>query len=144
MARIDDSNASGHEHDAELDMEHDHDHDDLQACIEECLNCHIACTTTAQYCLAQGGRHADADHVGLLLDCAEMCQTSANFMLRGSPYHPITCLACAEVCRGCEEACRAFDDDEQMRLCADACASCADHCERMAATDDDDEEDDEA
>ena len=27
-------------------------------------------------------------------------------MLRGSPYHVITCAACAELCRACEEACR--------------------------------------
>ena len=117
--------------------------EEMLRCIELCFDCHKACVQTLQYCLQQGGPHAEPQHVRLMMDCAEICQTSANFMLRGSPYHPITCLACAEVCRGCEEACRAFDDDEQMRLCADACASCADHCERMAATDDD-EEDDEA
>ena len=129
----------GQEHD---DAAHDHpDQDTLQACIEECLNCHVACTTTAQYCIAQGGALADPDHVGLLLDCAEMCQTSANFMLRGSPYHPITCLACAELCRGCEESCRAVGgEDEQLQLCAEACASCAEHCERMAETEDDEAE----
>jgi len=137
MARTDDSHAGAGAHQHDEEHEHDHEHDELQECIEECLNCHIACTTTAQYCLSQGGQHADADHLGLLLDCAEICQTSANFMLRGSPYHPITCLACAEVCRGCEESCRAFTDDDQMQLCADACASCAEHCERMAETDDD-------
>ena len=61
--------------------------------------------------------------VGLLLDCAEMCQTSANFMLRGSPYHVITCGACAELCRACEEACRGVTGDEQLTHCADVCAS---------------------
>ncbi|HEU4629876.1 MAG TPA: four-helix bundle copper-binding protein [Gemmatimonadaceae bacterium] len=125
--------------------EHGPDSEMLQACIEECLNCHVACTTTAQYCLAQGGEHADADHVGLLLDCADICQTSANFMLRGSPYHPIICLACAELCRACEESCRSVDpEDAQMRLCAESCASCAEHCERMAETEDEGEETEEA
>ena len=33
----------------------------------------------------------------VLLDCAEICQTSANFMLRGSPLHTNTCAACAIV-----------------------------------------------
>ena len=114
------------------------DHEMLQHCIEECLNCHATCTATAQYCLAEGGPLADADHIGLLLDCAEICQTSANFMLRGSPYHPITCLACAELCRACEESCRTIAaEDEQLALCADACAECAQHCERMAEADDD-------
>jgi len=67
-----------------------------------------------------------------LLDCAELCQTSANFMLRGSPYHVITCGACAELCRACEEACRGHAGDEQLVHCADVCASCADSCDRMA------------
>ena len=116
------------------------DHDMLQHCIEECLNCHATCTATAQYCLSEGGPLADADHVGLLLDCAEICQTSANFMLRGSPYHPITCLACAELCRACEESCRTIaGEDEQLGLCADACAECAQHCERMAESDGEEE-----
>jgi hypothetical protein len=137
MAHSHDAATGGHDHDEDDGI----DHDALQQCIEECLNCHVACTTTAQYCLMQGGQHADADHVGLLLDCAEICQTSANFMLRGSPYHPITCLACAELCRACEESCRGYGDDEQMRMCADTCAECAQNCERMAETDGDEEVD---
>jgi hypothetical protein len=61
-----------------------------------------------------------------------MCQTSSNFMLRGSPYHVITCGANAELCRACEEACRTIQGDEQLSHCADICASCAESCDRMA------------
>lgn len=110
-----------------------HDHDMLQQCIEECLNCHAACTMTAQYALGEGGEMADPGVVGVLLDCADICQTSANFMLRGSPYHGTTCAACAEICRACEEACRAFPDDEQLSHCAEICNACAQSCEEMAA-----------
>lgn len=119
----------------------DHEHDEIQQCIEECLNCHAACTMTAQYALGEGGDKADAGLVGVLLDCAEICQTSANFMLRGSPYHGATCAACAELCRATEDALRDFGDDEQMAHCAEMCATCATSCERMAAmdTDGDDE-----
>ena len=114
---------------------------EMQSCIDECLECHRICLETAAHCLALGGNHAEANHITALLDCAEICQTSANFMLRGSPYHPITCLACAELCRGAEESCRQVGgEDEQLALCAEACAACADHCERMAATDDDDDD----
>ena len=122
----------GHQHDHEHDHEHEHGADEIQDCIEACLNCHAACTMAAQHCLAQGDEKADIDMVGVLLDCAEICQTSANFMLRGSPYHGVTCAACAEVCRVCEEACRNFSDDEQLLDCAETCASCAEHCEHMA------------
>jgi hypothetical protein len=135
--------AHGHEHshghEYEPDHEHNEEHDELQHCIEECLNCHAVCTMTAQYCLMQGGELASADHVGMLLDCAEICQTSANFMLRGSPYHAITCSACAVLCHACADACREFDDEE-LQQCAEMCASCAEHCEAMAAEDGEDEE----
>lgn len=121
-----------HDHDHDHDHEHDHDHDPMQQCIEDCLNCHALCTMTAQYCLAEGGEHAEVSRVGVLLDCAEACQTSANFMLRGSPYHELTCGVCAEICRACERACRAIEDDEQLEHCADVCRACAESCEAMA------------
>ena len=113
--------------------EHDHDHDEMDESIEACLQCHVICTMTAQYCLAEGGAHAEVGHVGLLLDCAEICQTSANFMIRGSPFHAVTCGACAELCRACAEACRAFAGDENMAHCAEVCDACAESCEQMAA-----------
>lgn len=121
--------------------DHEHAHEELQECIEECMNCHAACTMTIQHCLAVGGLHNEINLVGVLLDCAEMCQTSANYMLRGSPYHVITCAACAELCRACAEACRSVEDDEQMAHCADVCEECARSCEAMAnAGEGDDEE----
>jgi hypothetical protein len=104
--------------------------DALQDCIEECLNCHVVCTTAVQHCLVAGGELSDQSLVGVLLDCAEMAQVSANFMVRGSPYAMVTAAACAELCRTAEEACRAADD-ERLRECAEACAACAGCCERI-------------
>jgi hypothetical protein len=118
-----------------MDPETGHDeqaHDDMQECIEECLNCHAVCTMTLQHCIASGGDRTEVNLIGILLDCAELCQTSANYMLRGSPYHVITCAAAAELCRACEEACRAVSGDEQLAHCADVCAACAEVCDRMA------------
>jgi hypothetical protein len=117
---------------AEFDRSDEQTHDDMQECIEECLNCHAVCTMTLQHCIASGGEITEVNLVGLLLDCAEICQTSANYMLRGSPYHVITCAACAELCRACEEACRGVANDEQITHCADVCAGCAEVCDRMA------------
>lgn len=130
----------GHDHEHDHDHDHEHAHDEMQECIEECLQCYAVCTMTAQHCLVKGGEHGDVNLVGVLLDCAEMCHVSANFMLRGSPYHVITCAACAELCRGCEEACREFGDDEQMAHCADVCAACAERCDRMSETEEDEGE----
>jgi hypothetical protein len=104
----------------------------MQACIQECLDCHRICLETMVHCLEQGGRHAEADHIRLLLDCAEICQTSANFMLRGSDLHPMTCEVCAEVCAECADSCESFDGDARMQNCAEACRSCAESCQTMA------------
>jgi hypothetical protein len=83
------------------------------------------------HCLHLGGAHAEAEHITTLLDCAEICRTSANFLLRMSSSHTETCRACAAVCHACDETCRKFDDAE-MKRCADTCASCAESCEKMA------------
>ena len=73
----------------------EHESERMQECIDNCSNCHAACLETVVYCLQKGGHHAEEGHVRLLLDCAEICQTSANFMLRNSPLHAITCAACS-------------------------------------------------
>ena len=127
-----------HEH--EHGHDHEHDHDEMDECIEACLQCHVVCTMTAQYCLAQGGERATIDLVGVLLDCAQICQTSADFMVRGSPYHTLTCAACAEICRACAEACRGAGGEEEMAHCAEMCETCATACERMAGAEAEDEE----
>lgn len=110
-----------------------HTDQDMQHCIQQCTNCHNVCTQTVSYCLEQGGKHAQADHVRLVLDCAEICATSADFMLRGSPLHQRTCGVCAEVCERCAQSCEQFDDDAQMKACAEACRNCARSCQQMAA-----------
>jgi hypothetical protein len=60
---------------------------------------------------ADGGEHAAAPHVTRLLDCTEIGQTSANFMLRGSDIHTRTCWICAEVCERCAQDCERMGDD---------------------------------
>lgn len=106
---------------------------DMRQCIENCLQCHRVCVETLAYCLQKGGKHAEAKHLRLLMDCAEICQTSANFMLRGSELHTRTCFACAEVCERCADACARMGDDATMKACEDMCRRCADSCRNMSA-----------
>ena len=101
---------------------------DLRDCIRVCEECHRICMETLVYCLQKGGDHAEADHIRLLLDCAEICQTSANFMSRTSDLHTETCRACSAVCEHCAESCERMSGDTQMKLCADACRRCAQSC----------------
>ncbi len=104
----------------------------MQACIDECLDCHSICIETVTHCLQQGGEHADPTHIGLLLDCAESCQTSANFTLRNSKLHNRICGVCAEVCTSCADSCDSMGGEEFMKRCAESCRRCAESCRKMA------------
>ena len=116
-------------------MQHDSEHghgDGMQACIDNCTSCHQVCLHTPRHCLEKGGTHAAAGHIALLLDCAQICATSADFMTRHSDFHRTTCAACAEICRACADACEKMGDDEMMKQCAAACRRCADSCAQMS------------
>lgn len=106
----------------------------METCIERCEESHRICLETVQYCLQLGGKHAEPAHVRLLMDCAQICATSADFMIRGSDMHGYTCAACAAVCERCAQDCEQFADDEQMQRCARACRDCAESCRQMAST----------
>lgn len=105
---------------------------DIQTCVQNCTECHRICLETAAYCLQKGGKHAEPNHVRLLLDCAQICQTSADFMIRGSDLHTWTCAVCAEICEVCAKDCESMGDDQQMKRCAEVCRRCADSCREMA------------
>jgi len=107
---------------------------EMRRCIENCSDCHNVCVETIAHCLELGGKHAEAAHIRLLMDCAEICLTSANYMLRGSELHVRTCAVCAEVCERCAESCEALGDDPLMKQCAEICRRCAESCRQMAAT----------
>ena len=106
--------------------------DETRRCIDECSNCHEICLETVNHCLEMSGQHAAAEHIKTLLDCAEACQTSANFMLRSSPLHPTTCAACTEACEACAKSCESLGDDDLIRRCAEECRRCAESCRKMA------------
>lgn len=106
---------------------------ELRKCAKECADCHAICTETVQHCLSMGGEHASPEHIRTLLDCAQICQTSSDFLTRASEFHGSTCRVCADICRACERECRTMGSDQTMKKCADACGRCADSCERMAA-----------
>jgi hypothetical protein len=79
----------------------------MEQCIENCTNCHRICLeTAARHFAGESSPRLEEQHVRLLLDCAEICRTSADFMMRGSVMHQHTCRACAEICRRCAESCR--------------------------------------
>jgi len=102
---------------------------EMQACIDACNECHETCLQMLPYCLRAGGKHIEEQHLRLMINCAEICQTAANFMLSGSPLHGAVCAACAEICDACAESCEQVSDMEE---CAEACRRCAESCQDMA------------
>jgi len=104
---------------------------EMQACIDSCQACHATCLGMAMtHCLHIGGEHTEPVHFTLMMSCATICQTAADFMLMGSPHHPHVCRECAEICEECAEDCARLDG---MEACVEACRRCAEECRRMAA-----------
>ncbi|MBM3925402.1 MAG: four-helix bundle copper-binding protein [SAR202 cluster bacterium] len=107
--------------------------EELAQCIEACNNCADECLKTISYCLEQGGKHVGEAHLRLMIDCVEICRTSANFMLRESEMSMALCKICADICEQCATSCESFgQDDAQMVECANACRACATSCRKMA------------
>jgi hypothetical protein len=112
-------------------MQHTSQH--LQHCIDNCTRCHQSCLSMIEHCQKQGGAHARPEHIRLLQDCAQICQTSADFMLRHSPLHHLTCGACAQICELCALECEKMaSGDSMMQECASICRACAQSCAEMS------------
>lgn len=102
----------------------------MQACIDACQKCHNVCLRAAfGHCLEMGGKHVEPGHFRLMLDCAEVCQSTANFMLRRSDFHDQLCLECATLCDYCAQSCAQLSG---MTDCVEACRNCAESCHQMA------------
>jgi len=95
-----------------------------------CMQCLRTCMHKAMnHCLETGGRHLEPSHFRLMTNCAEICRTTAGFMLSNSPLQDRLCAACAEVCGACADSAAQIGD---MDDCVQACRDCALSCQRMA------------
>ena len=102
----------------------------MKQCIDNCTECHRVCLDHfTNMCLEKGGKHVEQAHAKLMLDCIQICATSADFMTRGSDLHSYVCRACSEVCKKCADSCEKIG----MSDCAAQCRKCADSCGAMAA-----------
>jgi len=111
-----------------------HVNEHMRDCFEDCLRCHEAVTQYIVHGPSRSGAHAEASHMMLLMDCAEICRTSADFMQRGSELHHFTCGVCSKICERCADACNQIEaKDEYMQRCVEACRRCAESCRQMAS-----------
>ncbi|ESQ88022.1 hypothetical protein ABAC460_17675 [Asticcacaulis sp. AC460] len=111
-------------------------HDDarMNECIRLCWECRNECQTALyQHCLTMGGEHSGKDHVTLMADCIQACQTAADFMTRCSKLYTAECAACADVCDACALSCERIGGDFMIR-CTEICRRCAQSCREMSKT----------
>lgn len=102
----------------------------VQACIEACNRCHGSCLAMAfNEGRGDGGSPVVPPHFRLMADCAQICATAADFMLRGSAHQAAILLACADICDECAAHCERLDG---MDDCAAACRACAELCRAVA------------
>jgi hypothetical protein len=100
-------------------------------CVDACLHCYRTCLQTAMnHCLESGGHHVEPAHFRLMTNCAELCRTTADFLLSSSHMHDRVCAVCAEVCSACADSCEQVGE---MDACVQACRHCEQSCREMAS-----------
>ena len=103
----------------------------MQQAIANATACANSCLESINHCISMGGKHVEKTHLELLIDCSKICDISADYMLRESPFHGRICAICADVCDACAKSCDQFKDD-QMTDCSRKCRACAETCRQMA------------
>ena len=102
---------------------------DLRAGIALCRRARLVLQGAAVRSFDAGGMELDPVHLRLLLDCAQMCEMTADFMSRNSPYHLYLCEVCAAICEACAESCALAG---AMEECAAICQECIVVCRALA------------
>ena len=114
--------------------------EEVQECILKCLDCQRECLRLVDHYRRLDGARAyperregsECPDTRLLLNCSEICATTARFMFRGSEFCPQLCLLCADVCKSLARSCDKVLDDAEIQVCVATCQRCAECCARVA------------
>lgn len=106
----------------------------LVRCIEECFACAQTCISCADACLAEEAVQQLRQCIRLNMDCADVCVATGSLATRrtgsNEPVLRATLEVCALACRTCGEECeRHASKHEHCRICAEACRRCQSACE---------------
>jgi hypothetical protein len=104
---------------------------DLRAAFLACLRAHEACEAAVTQVLRREDGAVD-ERVGTLLDCADVCRTTARHIRHGSPLLRGTAGVAAELCERAAEACAGLAVVPTMAIYAEACRRTAACCRRVA------------
>lgn len=104
-----------------------------QQALQSLAHCSSTCQSMALvHCLEMGGEHARPQHLRLMLDCSEICATTATFLAHKSQFHAQLCALCVDICETCAEDCQKLG---QMEECVAACRDCATICRELSRAD---------
>ena len=104
---------------------------DLRAAFLACLRAHEACEAAVGQVLRSDDGAVD-ERIGALLDCADVCRTTARQIRHGSPLLRGTAGVAAELCERAAEACAALAGKPAMQGYAEVCRRGAACCRRLA------------
>jgi hypothetical protein len=106
----------------------------LIRCIEACFVCAQTCVSCADACLAEDSVQALTQCIRFNLDCADVCATTGSLASRRTGSNQAVLGSalelCALACRTCAEECERHSDmHEHCRICAAACRECEHACD---------------
>lgn len=96
---------------------------EAERCIDALQACYAACMRNVSYGNVKKSGPIQEEHVRLMLDCAEMCQTAANFLIRESDHYLRICREAAEICKDLASSCEGVDGMDGIRSTCDECVS---------------------
>jgi Domain of Unknown Function (DUF326) len=111
----------------------------LVRCIEACSDCAESCTQCADDCLGEESVQDLTTCIRLTLDCADVCATTGRVVSRQTGYDASATGAvlrvCIEACSSCADECEvhAAHGMEHCRVCAEECRRCEQACEELLA-----------
>src|SRR5690242_16353757 len=97
-------------------------------CVSVCSDTQRACLDTVRYCLDMGGRFSASGRIRVLLDCASMCQTTAQDSRHGSILYAQSASYCADFCERVARELHPLAADAMIQAGVHACKRCAESC----------------
>ncbi len=111
------------------------DLDQLVACLEACLRCVGTCSACADACLWEENIDHHRTCVQTCLTTADICAATAKVIGRAGPDNDVWAAlvrVCRDACAACAEECERHDNDH-CRSCAAACRECVAACDALLA-----------
>lgn len=92
------------------------------------LKCSAFCKFCANQCLNEHNIEMLKDCIRLDNDCSDVCETTANYLIRESGFCNDLVKICEQICRQCSDECLKHEH-EHCKECAKICKECEEMCE---------------